>query len=242
MDGPGSNAAKYPVLPLYTGPSHPCPYLPGRIAISEAVGFGRLDPAAYEVLMDLGFRRSGRVVYRMACPDCRECVPIRVPVERFELSRSQRRVFRRNDDVQVEVDRPRASDEKWRIYADYLVQRHDGAMSDDRDGFEQFLYEPATETLEMVYRVNRRIIGVGIVDVCPGCLSSVYFYFDPAEGRRGLGTLGVLREIEECRRRGLAHWYGGYYIRDSRRMNYKASFQPYELLGADGVWWPHRLP
>lgn len=236
MDGPGSDAAENLVLPPYAGPPHPCPYLPGRIAVSEAAYFGWLEPAAYQLLMDLGFRRSGRVVYRMACPDCRECMPIRVPVNRFEPSRSQRRVFRRNEDVQVEVDRPRPSDEKWRIYEDYLTRRHDGTMSEDRESFEQFLYEPATETLEMVYRIDGRIVGVGIVDACPGCLSSVYFYFDPAESRRGMGTFGALREIEECRRRGLPYWYAGFYVRDCRRMNYKAGFRPHELLGADGVW------
>lgn len=242
MDGPGIDAAENLIRPLYASPPHPCPYLPGRIAVSEAVGFGWLAPTAYQLLMDLGFRRSGRMVYRMICPDCRECVPIRVPVEGFEPSRSQRRVLRRNRDVQVEVGSPRPSDEKWRVYADYLARRHDGAMSEDREGFERFLYEPATETLEMVYRLDGRIIGVGIVDVCPGCLSSVYFYFAPAESRRGLGTFGALREIEECRRRGLPHWYAGFYIRDCRRMSYKAGFRPYELLDGDGIWRPHELP
>lgn len=225
-------------MPLYAGPPHPCPYLPGQIAVSEAVGFEWLDPAAYRLLMDLGFRRSGRMVYRMVCPDCRECVPLRVPVEDFKPSRSQRRVLRRNEDVQVDVGPPQPSDEKWRIYADYLARRHDGAMSADREGFEQFLYEPATETLEMVYRVGGRIIAVGIVDVCPGCLSSVYFYFDPAESPRGLGTFGALREIEECHQRGLPYWYAGFYIRDCQRMNYKAGFRPCELLMANGTWQP----
>jgi arginine-tRNA-protein transferase len=136
----------------------------------------------------------------------------------------------------VEVGLPQASDEKWRVYADYLARRHDGTMSAKREHFEEFLYEPATETLEMVYRLDSRIIGVGILDVCPAGLSSVYFYFAPGESRRGLGTFGALREIEECRCRGLPYWYAGFYIRDCRRMSYKAGFRPHELLGADRVW------
>jgi leucyl-tRNA---protein transferase len=194
------------------------------------------DAATYQALMDLGFRRSGKLVYRPACEGCRECVPIRVPVDRFRLSRSQRRVWRRNQDVHVAVGEPRSSDEKWRMYVEYLRQRHDGTMSESREDFQEFLYAAVTDTLEMVYRAGDRIVAVGIVDACPGCLSSVYFYFGPAQSRRSLGTFGALCEIAECRRRGLAYWYAGYYVRECAAMNYKADFRPYELLGPDGLW------
>lgn len=196
----------------------------------------RIAPAAYRQLMDLGFRRSGGWVYRPACEGCRECKPLRVPVHDFRPSPSQRRVLRRNRDVLVRAGSRRSSDEKWRLFVAYLRHRHDGAMSEDRADFEDFLYGAAMDSIEMVYWVDDRIAAVGIVDLCPDCLSSVYFYFDPAESRRSLGTYGAMCEIEECRRRGLAYWYAGFYVRDCRRMNYKAQFRPYELLTADGVW------
>ncbi len=43
-------------------------------------------------------------------------------------------------------------------------------------------------------------------------------------------------EIEACQKAGLAYWYAGFFIRGCEKMNYKADYRPYELLGADGVW------
>ncbi|HUN80106.1 MAG TPA: arginyltransferase [Phycisphaerae bacterium] len=223
-------------LPLLAGPAHPCSYLPDRTAINEFTVAGRLSGAEYHALMDRGFRRSGDVVYRPACPGCRECIPIRVPVGDFAPSRSHRRVLRKNRDVEITVASPRLSDEKWQVYASYLAAMHDGTMSDDREGLEEFLYQSPTSTLEMVYRIEGKVVAAGIVDVCPEALSSVYFYFDPLHARRSLGIFGALKEIEECRRRQIPYWYIGYYIRDCRRMNYKAQFQPCELLDENGHW------
>lgn len=223
-------------LPLFRSDPHPCPYLPGRMAEDLFTVESRLEPARYKLMMDHGFRRSGRVVYRPACDGCSECVPIRVPVSEFAPSKSQRRVIRRNADIRVECGPPKSGDRKWSIFVEYLRYQHDGTMSEDREGFEQFLYASPTDTLEMTYYAGRRIVGVGLVDVGPTVMSSVYFYFDPGMARRSLGVFGATCEIDECRRRGLRHWYMGYYVRDCSRMSYKAAFRPCELLGPDGRW------
>ena len=232
---PGKGTTPIP-FPLYRSGAHPCPYLPGRDAAEEMTLADWMDGAAYQHLMNLGFRRSGRLVYRPVCEDCRECIPLRIPVERFRPSRSQRRVWRRNRDVTVEVGLPEPTDEKWRLYVAYLRFQHDGTMSEGREDFLRFLYDSPIETIEMVYRVGRRVVGVGIVDACPSCLSSVYFYFDPAEAHRSLGVYSILSEIAACRQRALPYWYGGFYVRDCSRMSYKADFHPNELLGAEGLW------
>ncbi|MCZ6683529.1 MAG: arginyltransferase [Planctomycetota bacterium] len=223
-------------LPLFRSEPHRCPYLPDRMAEDLFTVEAHLEPARYQYMMDLGFRRSGRVVYRPACDGCSECVPIRVPVSGFAPSRSQRRVLRRNADIHVQIGSPKSSERKWRIFVEYLRFQHDGTMSEDREGFEQFLYTSPTDTLEMVYYAGRRIAGVGLVDLGPTVMSSVYYYFDPAMARRSLGVFGSLYEIDECRRRGLLHWYMGYYVRDCSRMSYKTAFRPFEMLAPDGRW------
>lgn len=236
MDEPAARKHRSAGLFISRGSAAPCPYLPGRRAVYEYAIPGALAPEKYQRLMDAGFRRSGDVVYRPVCEGCRECVPIRVAVQEFEPSRSQRRVRRRNVDVEMRIGPPVLTDEKHALFARYLREQHDGSMSDRREDLEEFLYRSGTETLEMTYHVGSRLVAVGIVDVCPISLSSVYFYFEPAESRRSLGILGGLFEIDECRRRGLPYWYLGYYIRDCRRMNYKACFRPHELLDSSGGW------
>lgn len=233
-DGPLPSETR--AISLYLSEQRPCPYLPDRIAQDIFLRTESLDPAAYESFMNAGFRRSSTVVYRPNCDHCSECRPIRVPVQHFHPSRSQRRALRRNADVEVSIQPPQPSDEKWRLYSRYLKMQHDDAMSGDRDSFERFLYQSPTATLEMTYRVAGRIVGVGILDETPNCLSSVYFYYEPDAAKRSLGIYSSLIEIETCRSRNLPWWYAGFYVKDCRKMTYKAQFRPHELLGPDLAW------
>lgn len=212
------------------GEAHACPYLAGREA--RVCGFvaESLPGELYQALMDRGFRRSGTFFYRPVCDDCRECVPLRVPVASFARSRSQSRVWRKNQDVRVSVGAPVSTRAKWELYVRYLRQQHDGTMSEDFEAFEGFLYRPCVGTVEFEYRLGRRLVGVSLADACPKSLSSVYCYFEPEFGERSLGTFSVLWEIEHARREGLPYYYLGYYVRECGRMNYKRRFGPYELL------------
>ncbi len=219
-----------------TTPEHRCPYLKDRLAREEMLYVAEMDPEAYLTLMDVGWRRSGCLFYRPRCRACRECLPIRVPTRLFRRSRSQRRVWQRNQDVDVSVDLPASSDEKHDLYKRFLRERHDGEMSDEREDMEDFLYVSPVNTLEFCYRLEGRLIGVGLVDVFETASSTVYFFFDPTHGRRSLGIFSLLWEIEWARRRGLSYHYLGYMICGLSSMAYKARFLPHELLSPDGQW------
>ena len=236
----------YPAIPppvelhLANLPDHACPYLPGRTASDRAVWAETIPAPVYEQFMDCGFRRSGKLLYQPACRGCRACLPLRIPVGEFKPDKSQRRCRRRNADLQVSANSLRCTDEKFQLYRRYLADWHGRSDPEDASAFEAFLYDsPLQTTLEFEYRdAAGRLLAVGICDVCPGCLSSVYFYFDPSESRRALGTFGVLEEIEFARRTGLAHYYLGYWVRGCAAMAYKGNFRPNEVLWPDGVWRP----
>lgn len=223
--------------PLPVGEETSCPYLPDLAARSEGFTIDDLPGELYQALLDRNFRRSGRVVYRPVCSTCRACRQIRVPVAAFRMSRSQRRVWRRNGDVRVTVsDKPRPTEEKWRLFASYLRARHDGTMSDTYESFVDFLYASPIELLEFLYWVDDRLIGVSVTDRCPDALSSVYMYFDAGESARGLGTFSILWEIEYCRRNALTYYYLGFYVAGSNSMAYKARFAPGEILDESHTW------
>jgi arginine-tRNA-protein transferase len=193
-------------------------------------------PGLYTGLMDLNFRRLGPLVYRPVCDGCAECRQIRVPAAEFTPSRSQRRCREKNRDLAVTIAPPVLTDEKLALYERYLHGRHDGQMTGSRDELEGFLYVSGIETLEVSYRLEGRLVAVGIVDAEPHALSAVYCYFAPDLRQRGLGTFNVLWLVEEARRRRLAHVYLGYFVEGSRTMEYKAGYRPCELLRPDGGW------
>ena len=221
---------------LQPGPEHRCPYLPGQLARNLAFSASSVPPGIYHGLMDLNFRRSGSIFYRPVCRHCQQCRALRLSVDAFRPNRTQRRCWRRNQDITVEVQVPRATEEKHQLYRDYLTRCHDGEMDDSWDGFTDFLYHSPLETIEVVYRLGGRPVAAGILDVEPETASTVYCYFDPELRRRSLGTFNVLWTIDYCRRRRFEHLYLGYFIRDCGKMSYKANFRPCEALEADGTW------
>ena len=224
-------------IPLTQLGEHPCPYLPGREATDRAFLADSMPPQLYHALMDRGFRRSGNVIYQPVCRGCRACVPVRVRVADFHPGRSHRRCIGRNADLTVIETALAADEEKFDLYCRYQKGRHRDTSHLDWHSFVDFLYDSPVQTSEFNYRdAAGRLLAVGIVDICDQSLSSVYFFYDPAELRRGLGTYGALVEMEECRRRGIPYYYLGFWIDGCGAMAYKTSFRPCELLGGDGVW------
>jgi arginine-tRNA-protein transferase len=89
---------------------------------------------------------------------------------------------------------------------------------------------------EWSYRVDGKLIAVGYADVLPGALSAIYFYWDPDEKRRSLGTFNILNLISSAARRNMPHVYLGYYVEGCRSLEYKGRFRPNEIIGPQGEW------
>jgi arginyl-tRNA--protein-N-Asp/Glu arginylyltransferase len=221
-------------LPL-DGP-FPCPYLPQRSARHLTVVPAPVFPGVYHALMDLNFRRLGPAFYRTRCDGCDQCRMLRVPVAEFSPSRAQKRCRARNADMEAVLVPPSPSAEKLTLYRRYLEARHDGQMDGSELELRALTAGSAVDTREIEYRVGGRLVAVGVADLEPRAMSAVYCYFEPAESRRSLGVFNVLWMIDECRRRGLAWLYLGYWVAGSPKMSYKADYRPCETLDARGRW------
>lgn len=221
-------------------PEDRCPYLSGQRARVRGFAADRIHPVHYHLLMDRGFRRTGHLFYQPVCRGCRECVPLRVPVDTFSPSKSQRRAYRRNQDLTVSVcrlpdlDQP---DELLALFSLHQQDWHERAPEDVVSELDSLLEASPVDTLIFRYRdAQGRLLAAGICDVCSVSLSSVYFFFDPAEAARSLGTYGAIYEIEFARRFRIPYYYLGYWVEQCGAMSYKARYRPHELLGTDGQW------
>jgi len=83
---------------------------------------------------------------------------------------------------------------------------------------------------------DRPLIAVALTDVMPDGLSMVYSFFDPALSRRGLGNLLILDHVRQVRLAGLSYVYLGYWVEDSPKMAYKASYRPLEVQRSPQGW------
>lgn len=242
-----SNTPRQPVrdLRFFLTVPHACSYLQGREATTlfldpqEAPGQG-----VYDALALLGFRRSGRHLYRPHCEGCSACISVRIPVDDFTTSRNQRKVTARNADLSLHT-RPAIFDpEHYSLYARYIRARHaDGDMfPPSHEQYRTFLTlnQPYARLLE--FRLGQRLVAVTAFDQLEHGLSAIYTFFDPddAMDRRSLGTFAILSLIARARELYMPHVYLGYWIRESRKMNYKQAFRPLEML--DGSHWRRLLP
>jgi len=233
---------------FYITAPQPCPYLPGR---RERKVFTHLNaskpPAVIDHLLRTGFRRSQNIAYTPYCDGCSACVSVRVLVDEFSPGRTMRRTLERNHDIVARRLPAVPSEEQYELFRDYIALRHgEGGMSDmSLLDFTMMVRDSLVDTEVTEYR--RRLpgglssefhkwplMGVCLTDRLSDGLSLVYSFYDPEATSRSLGTYIILEQIEQARRLGLPYAYLGYWIKGSRKMDYKTRFVPQEHLTQAG--------
>ena len=230
-----------------TAPS-PCPYLPGmleRKVFTHLVG--RRAVALNDMLTQTGFRRSQTIAYRPACESCRACVSVRVLVDDFRPTKSQRRTLRANAEMIGAILPAKPTSEQYSLFRAYLDARHpDGGMADmSALDYSMMIEDSHIDTFITEYRrrgpdtaINGRgagaLIAACLTDRLADGLSLVYSFYDPELSSHSLGSFVILDHIAKARAMGLPHVYLGYWVEGSRKMGYKGAYLPQERLGHNG--------
>ena len=218
------------IKPYVVEMTMPCPYgLPHIARFSQAL-FEHLTDRQLEVFLAAGYRRNGNSLYTMRCWDCHACVPIRLRPSQFRPNRSQRRARQRNRDLAVSFGELQLDLEHLELCDLFLQTRYPRERSRAYGYYGEFFCNTIAETRQLQFRLDDRLLGASIIDIGENFMNAVYFYFDPSETRRSLGTFNILSLVELCRQMDIGYLYLGYYIAETRAMRYKAAFKPHQLL------------
>ena len=211
-----------------------CNYLEGLIATTEYRVMTRVSPEEQEALLERGWRRFGAQYFRPVCGGCAECVSLRIPVATFQATKSQRRAWRKCQQLRVTVRSPVADPERLALYRAWHAEREGArgwqASPMDLEEYGRVFCLPHEGAREFDYYDGGRLVAVGFVDETPHALSSIYFFYHPDVAGLSIGVASVLFEIEWARSRHRPHVYLGYRIAGCASTAYKSQYAPHELL------------
>ncbi|MCW5559444.1 MAG: GNAT family N-acetyltransferase, partial [Verrucomicrobiae bacterium] len=161
---------------------------------------------------------------------------LRVRLDRFRLSTSQRRILRRNADLRI-VRREAKVDALRRDLFDRHKQRFQDGVPQALDDFVGPLPSqvPVSATEFDVFQ-GRRLIAVSYLARGHRSVASLYGFFDPRFSSRSLGLLTMLEEIAFARSEGCDWYYPGYALQEPSSMDYKKRFHGLEAYDWDRGW------
>ncbi|KAK1761406.1 arginine-tRNA-protein transferase [Echria macrotheca] len=145
------------------------------------------------------------------------------------------------------------TEEKYDVFENYqrLVHREPPEKI-SRVGFKRFLCKsPLTRgslagpggkerqlgSFHQCYRLDGKLVAVGVLDLLPDCVSAVYFFYHESIRNHNPGKLGALREIALALDAGYRWWYSGFYIHSCPKMKYKVDYSPQYVLDPETLEW-----
>jgi arginine-tRNA-protein transferase len=229
-------------LQFYVTTPYKCGYLPDKLAQSLiAAPHHLVDADVYSGLIQQGFRRSGKFAYRPHCENCKACIAIRLILNEFTPSRSQKRAYKQHANLTARVMPLGYKQSHFALYTSYQKTRHadednlNNAL-DDAEQYRQFLCLSNVESLMVEFRnAENQIKIVSVIDVVRDGVSAVYTFYDALEAKSSLGTYSIMWLADWTKNLGLPYLYLGYWIEQSKKMAYKQAFKPQEKL-IDGEW------
>jgi len=209
--------------------------------IHEYFEAAQVPPEHMDTLWAEGWRHFGALFVRYSTREeeqTRRVQPLRVRVQEFCPSKSQRRVMQRNVDLRLRVQPTVIDDERRRLFEAHARRFTENVP----ESIEEFLgQQPASVpcvNMELALYAGDRLVAASYLDLGRLAVSSVYAMFDPAESKRGLGTCTALWEIQYARERRSRYYYPGYAYHESSALDYKKSFRPAEWFDWKGSWHP----
>ena len=208
--------------------------------INEEFHAPHIAPPQIDALLADGWRHFGAHFFRynigLYQNELRRVLPLRVRLADFGVSRSQRRVLKKNQDLRVVIRPIKITPEKKDLFERHK-RRFDNAVPDSLADF--LSSEPASvpcEALEVGVYNDGKLLAASFFDVGTTAVSAVYAMFEPLETSRSLGIFTMLLTIEYAARNGKTFYYPGYAYEGKSFYDYKKRFSALEEFDWNGNW------
>jgi len=186
-------------------------------------------------MLERGWRRFGNMHFVPECKECNECKTIRIDVNKFQFSKSQKRVLNKNKETQVYVQKPTVTYEHidlFNKYHNHMKHKKNWTENiiDVQEYHNSYVNGAHTFGKEILYFRDNKLIGVALSDMMQGGLSAVYCYYDHDYEDLSIGQFSILAQISIAKQANIPYLYLGYWIKDHYSMGYKERYAPFEIL------------
>ena len=215
------------------------PHVP--VVIDDVFAAQHVSAEILDGLWETGWRHQGIVFYRYSETDMggvhHRITPLRIDLQAFLPSKSQRRVLRRNEDVVSSFEVAAFDDEMHAMFARHCERFTENVPESLGNFFSASPGDTPCACLAQRVSLNGQLIAVSFMDVGQDAASSVYAIFDPEHSDRSLGTYTMLKEIEYAQQHEMRWLYHGYATQAASHYDYKKALSAVEWLDwATGQW------
>ena len=210
--------------------------------INEVFDSPHVSAEQLDLLLADGWRHFGTQFFRYSLGiyefDIRLVIPLRLRLDRFSLSKSQRRVIRQNGDLTVTVQPAEITPESADLFDRHKRRFKWGVPDSIYDFLSNDPARVPCEAMQVTARLDDRLVAVSYFDVASRSISAVYGMFDPEFSDRSLGIFTMLKEIEFAQERRKEFYYQGYAYEGESFYDYKKRFRGTEAFDWKGNWKP----
>ena len=208
--------------------------------INEEFYADQLLPEQMDSLWANGWRHFGTHFFRynvgLLIDDVRFVLPLRIRLKNFTFSKSQRRVIRRNQDLEVAIG-PIVIDNATQDLFHRHKTRFSHGVPDSVFNFISRQPESAPcESKELRVTKGGDLLAVSYFDIGVNSTSGIYAMFEPTITDRSLGIFTMLKEIEYSIETGREFYYQGYAYQGSSFYDYKKRFRGTEAFDWRESW------
>ncbi len=224
-----------PVSRDFCSLDYECAYIDGR---SVRMFYKYIESASFKFNSEVikrGWRRFGCYYFHPVCKDCNECKSLRIDVNNFNYSKSQKRAKKRNSKTSIVVQEPTISSTHIDLYNKFHNYKNikDGWKQKDisyAEYLENFVDGAGNFGKEVLYIRDQKVIGVDLIDILEDGISSIYFFYDPSYSNLSLGVFSLLYQVEIAKKLNLEWVYLGYWVDGCKAFSYKTNFKPQQIL------------
>lgn len=211
--------------------------------IYDEYQFEKVNPNSMDLLWKGGFRHFGSYFFRYSVGllngEYAQVIPLRILLNSFHFSKSQKRTIKKNQDLKVIIRDSFIDEEKEKLFTIHAER----FTENKPESIYNFLSPKNTATCpcelkEICVYENERLAAVSFLDLGEKASSSVYAMFHPDYSKRRLGIYTMLLEIEYSKNRNMDYLYPGYAYREKSFYDYKKRFHPMEYFDWNGNWLP----